>query len=146
MGLPEPVNGLVVSYSYLWRSEARAGLVEGRKNRPCAIILAIRQSDERGVLVAVAPITHTPPRDLSVAVEIPASVKQHLGLDAERSWVILDEFNIFTWPGFDLATVPGSKERYDYGLLPPGLFRKIIEKFGELRRQNRVAPTPRDEA
>jgi hypothetical protein len=41
---------------------------------------------------------------MSVAVEIPLRVKEHLRLDSERSWVILNEVNVFTWPGFDLPT------------------------------------------
>ena len=85
-------------------------------------------------MVTVAPITHSPPHDLSIAVEIPPAVKRHLQLDSERSWIILNDFNVFTWPGFDLAPVPGTKGKYEYGLLPPGLFRAIIGKFAELRR------------
>ncbi len=45
------------------------------------------------------------PHDPNVAVEIPLRVKEHLGLDSERSWVILEEVNIFTWPGFDLRPI-----------------------------------------
>jgi PemK-like, MazF-like toxin of type II toxin-antitoxin system len=146
MGIPEPESGLVISYSYLWREEAETGLAEGRKNRPCAIVLVTQRDESGAPVVTVAPITHSPPQDLSVAVEIPQAVKRHLGLDSERSWIVLDDFNIFTWPGFDLALVPGTKGKYDYGLLPPGLFRTIIGKFAELRRQGRIVPTPRDEA
>jgi hypothetical protein len=40
-GFPEPRVGLVVSYSYLWSEEAEQGLVEGKKDRPCAIILPL---------------------------------------------------------------------------------------------------------
>ena len=146
MAIPEPESGLVISYSYLWRQEAEAGLAEGRKNRPCAIVL-ITQRDEAGTpVVTVAPITHSPPQDLSATVEIPLAVKHYLGLDSERSWIVLDDFNIFTWPGFDLAPVPGTKGKYEYGLLPPGLFRTIIGKFAELRRQGRTIQTSRDEA
>ncbi len=107
-GLPEPEVGLVISYSYLWKEEEERGQVEGRKDRPCAIILAVDVADARadgGKQVAVAPITHTPPRDPNVAVEIPARIKEHLGLDSERSWVIVEEVNIFTWPGFDLRPI-----------------------------------------
>jgi hypothetical protein len=46
--------------------------------------------------VAVVPITHVPHHDPDVAVEIPRAVKQHRGLRGERSWVVLDEFNVFT--------------------------------------------------
>ncbi|MDZ7644939.1 MAG: hypothetical protein U5K76_12420 [Woeseiaceae bacterium] len=39
MAYPEPEVGLVISYSYLWSDEAAAGHVEGRKSRPCAIVM-----------------------------------------------------------------------------------------------------------
>jgi hypothetical protein len=39
--------------------------------------------------VTVAPVTHTPPHDPTVAIEIPSKVERHLGLDGERSWIIL---------------------------------------------------------
>lgn len=88
---PEPQTGLVISYAFLWFEEAERGQVEGRKDRPCAIVVAVDEPDPSGGTrkqVAVAPITHTPPHDPSVAIEIPARVKEHLGLDAERSWVV----------------------------------------------------------
>jgi hypothetical protein len=34
MTLPTPENGLVISYSYLWRNEYNAGKVEGLKIDP----------------------------------------------------------------------------------------------------------------
>jgi hypothetical protein len=40
MPLPAPQRGLVISYAYLWHHEHRAGLEEGRKDRPCVIVLA----------------------------------------------------------------------------------------------------------
>jgi hypothetical protein len=56
MALPEPQGGLVISYSYLWRRESEAGLVEGAKNRPCAIVLAVRRErPEAAMIVTVAP-------------------------------------------------------------------------------------------
>src|SRR5262245_51116870 len=95
--LPQPEPGLVVSYSYLWSREAAHGRVEGFKDRPCAIVLAlIDLARSRSPQVVVVPVTHRPPRDPSVAIEIPARVKQHLGLDDERSWIIVNEFNVFT--------------------------------------------------
>jgi len=39
MALPTPAPGLVISYAYLWRDQDAAGATEGRKNRPCAIIV-----------------------------------------------------------------------------------------------------------
>ncbi|WP_292434662.1 hypothetical protein [Methylobacter sp.] len=94
MALPEPEFGLVISYSYLWRNEYKAGKNEGLKNRPCAIILVVK-NDNDSRTVTVAPITHIPPVDPAVAIEIPPKVKKHLGLDGERLWIILDDFNEF---------------------------------------------------
>ena len=147
-GLPKPEAGLVISYSYLWKEEKERGLVEGRKDRPCAIVLAVDHPDpETGghKQVAVAPITHSPPQDLNEALEIPLPVKQHLGLDSEKSWVILNDLNVFTWPGFDLRPLRRGTDRIDYGLLPPKLFDRIIQKFTELQEQGKVATTSRDE-
>ncbi|HEV2270846.1 MAG TPA: hypothetical protein VGR92_15440 [Steroidobacteraceae bacterium] len=147
-GFPEPEVGLVISYSYLWKEEEEQGLVEGRKDRPCAIVLTVEvpaAESNRRKQVAVAPITHSPPHDSSVVVEIPPRVKEHLGLDGERSWVILDEVNIFTWPGFDLRPIRRDETRIDYGLLPPKFFDRLIEKFKELRSQGKVAGASRDE-
>lgn len=95
---------MVISYAYLWRYEHQAGKQEGRKHRPAVIVLAIEKQDETKI-VTVAPITHGEPRDLSNCVEIPQRVKQQLGLDHKKSWVILSEVNQFAWPGYDLGRV-----------------------------------------
>ena len=147
-GFPDPEVGLVISYSYLWKEEEERGMVEGRKDRPCAIVLSIDDPDPDGggrKQAAVAPLTHSPPHDQFVAVEIPLRVKEHLGLDSERSWVILEEVNVFTWPGFDLRPISKGETRIDYGLLPPKFFERLIAKFTELRAQGRVAGASRDE-
>jgi hypothetical protein len=78
-------------------------------------------------------------------MEIPPKVKQHLGLDSERSWIVLDEFNEFAWPGFDLRPLPGAPGRYEYGFLPPALYRKIVERILGLRRERRVFVSIRNE-
>ena len=94
MGFPEPEAGLVISYSYLWSDEAEAGHVEGRKNRPCAIVLVVQQAEDKAPVVTVAPITHSPHGNLNVAVEIPLAVTRYLGLDDQPSWIVLDDFNV----------------------------------------------------
>ena len=40
-GFPEPQPGLVISYAYLWSEEAEQGRIESRKDRPCAIVVAV---------------------------------------------------------------------------------------------------------
>jgi hypothetical protein len=105
MALPDPEPGLVISYSYLWHHEHNAGRDEGTKFRPCVIVLAVDRPADHVVVVRVAPVTHLAPRVGVAAIEIPSAVKRHLGLDEERSWVILDEVNDFAWPGFDLRPI-----------------------------------------
>jgi hypothetical protein len=134
VALPEPEIGLVISYAYLWRHESEAGHVEGVKDRPCAIVLAVAGTPGNPATVTVAPITHSPPRTAEAALELPPKVKRHLGLDAGRSWIVLEEFNEFLWPGFDLRPVAGRSGHYDYGFLPPALFKRIVDRVLELRR------------
>ncbi len=141
MPLPIPENGLVISYSYLWKNEYNAGKIEGLKNRPCAMVLVVENADNKKI-VTVAAITHTTPSNLEAAIEIPSKVKKHLGLDEERSWIILDDFNQFQWPGYDIRPIMGTQEKYVYGFLPPAMYNQIRQKIIEL--QNKVKPTCRD--
>jgi len=142
MVFPEPEAGLVISYAYLWSNEFRLGKTEGLKNRPCAIILVVKNNNLENK-VTVAPITHTEPLNLDAALEIPPKVKAHLGLDTERSWIILDDFNEFIWPGYDLRSVSGKPGCFDYGFLPPLFLKQIITKILDLRSKKKLI-TPRD--
>ena len=144
-GFPAPQPGLVISYSYLWSDEAAEGRVEGRKDRPCAIVIALEALGDRSRTVAVVPITHSAPPDPNVAVEIPLRVKEHLGLDGERSWIMLNEMNVFRWPGFDLRPIARDENRVDYGFLPPRFFDSVIEKLTRLINEGEVEQTSRDE-
>lgn len=145
-GLPAPEPGLVISYAYLWHHEAEKGMREGRKDRPSAIVLAQEAPGTNGhQKVVVAPITHTPPQDSNVAIEIPAAVKKHLGLDGDQSWIILDDFNVFTWPGYDIRPISRQDTRIDYGFLPPKFFDKVIAKIAELRDTQKLQTTDRDD-
>ncbi len=142
MTFPDPQPGLVISYSYLWHHEHRKGSEEGRKDRPCVITLAAERIGE-ATIVTVVPVTHTPPSDPSVAFELPAPVKRHLGLDDARSWVMLDEGNRFAWPGYDLRTLPRSKEGYAYGFLPPKLFELLVIEFSVVWATGQASAVPR---
>lgn len=129
MSFPTPVPGLVIRYSYLWQAEHARGREEGTKDRPCAVILVT--SDAAGdQIVTVLPITHTPPTNPALAVEIPAFTKRRLGLDDDRSWVVLSEANRFAWPGPDLRpSRPGEAASVAYGPLPYALFEDIRRMF-----------------
>ncbi len=122
MAYPEPEVGLVISYSYLWSDEAPDGHVEGHKARPCAIVMAVQQDDGEPPLVA-----------------------KHLGFDTDRCWVVLDDVNVFSWPGYDLRQVPEQEGRYEYGLLPPRFFETIVQRFTELRQAETFAVTSHDD-
>jgi hypothetical protein len=121
----DPKIGWVLRYDYLWAGGGDAEA--GSKERPAVVVLALKRSEGR-ILVRVAPITHRDPGDPTRAIEIPATTKMRLGLDAARSWVVLDHANEFVWPGPDIRRIPRKNPAtIYYGPLPPGL-------FGEIRR------------
>ena len=140
MPLPKaPIPGMVVRYSFLWSSEARAGETEGRKDRSCVVITAVlRQADGR-FRVRVLPMTHVP-TDPARTIAIPQRVKRHLGLDADASWIVLDEVNEFVWPGVDLRPVSRSKPGvWTFGVLPTELFDEIRNKLRTMLDQRWIA-------
>jgi hypothetical protein len=141
----EPKIGYVFRYAYLWHSEFDRAQQEGAKERPCVLIVATTRLDPEGRLsVRVVRITHRAPADQAAAVEIPLATKRRLGLDGDRSWVILAEGNSFVWPGPDIRAVPGKlpKSIY-YGPLPPKLFRQIIRQLVAMARLQRHRDVPR---
>ena len=137
-----------------WRHEHGAGREEGAKDRPCVVVLAVERPTDGATLVRVVPVTHRPPNHPAVALELPQSVERHLGLDDERSWVMLDEVNDFAWPGFDLRPVPRDPGSFAYGFLPPRLFDDLLAKLrkvwslskGSTRDEIEPAATPRPHA
>lgn len=142
MAIPMPEPGLVISYAYVWDYEAQAGQEEGRKDRPCVIALAVERPRDGEMLVTVLPVTHRPPNDPAAAVEIPRAVKEFLGLDDERSWVVVSEGDQFVWPGYDLRKVRNT-DHAGYGFLPPRFFDQVLIAFRAWHRAHRVKLTPR---
>jgi hypothetical protein len=138
---PQPLPGQVISYAYLWQSEHRRGQEEGLKDRPCAVILVVKNDDGNDIVTAL-PITHTPPSNPDLAIEIPYLTKRRLGLDDARSWVVLIEANRFTWPGPDLRpTRRGDAVSVLYGELPSSLLVKIRDGFlAAVRKRQTVVP------
>lgn len=146
MALPNPEPGLVIRYSYLWQKEFMAGREEGVKDRPCAIVAAIQADGDGRERVVVLPVTHSKPDSLELAIEIPASVKRHLGLDGEQSWIVISESNEFLWPGPDLRRARnGDDSTVAYGFLPPRLFSTICQRFIALEKKRRATRVQRTE-
>jgi hypothetical protein len=92
------------------------------------IVLAVERPANDATVVVVLPITHTPPADPAGTVEIPAAVKRHLGLDDERSWIVVAE----------------GSDRYDYGFLPPRFFNQVIDAFAAWHRAHKAKLTSRE--
>jgi hypothetical protein len=145
--LRPPQPGLVVRYGYLWAREAARGRDEGGKERPAAVVLVVHQPAAAAPRVHVLPITHTQPAEDVEALEIPATVARRARLDADRSWVVLSEFNEFIWPGFDLALIPGrSPPTVAYGYLTQGFFSKLRDRWLQLDAAGKSRRVVRDEA
>lgn len=142
--MPQPVSGLVIRYAYLWRDDYLKGMEEGVKDRPCAVIL-VTTNENGEQLVTVLPVTHSPPSNPELAVEIPHQTKLRLGLDDERSWIILTEANRFVWPGPDLRKLGDDVSSVSYGLLPHALFKEVTRKFLLLVKKQRPEVVPRTE-
>jgi hypothetical protein len=146
VSLPKPEPGLVVRYSYLWHSEYREGREEGVKDRPCAIVLAIENQGHGRPRVVVLPVTHTPPKDPALAIEVPAVTKSRLGLDADRSWIVLSESNEFFWPGPDLRRAKGKGDgSVAYGFLPPAFYAEVKRRFVALAEASKSVIVKRTE-
>ena len=143
MPIPNPEPGLVISYAYLWHYEHQAGREEGQKDRPSVIVLAVEREADDATVVTVLPITHSPPADPASAVEISLPVKRHLGLDDDRSWIVVAEGNEFLWPGYDLRKIPHT-DRYDYGFLPLRFFNQVPEAFAACYQVGKRRLTPRE--
>ena len=139
----EPEPGLVLPYVYLWRRELDQGEESGRKVRPCLIVVVITRDASGQKTVAVSPITTQTPDALRSAVEIPHKVKAHLGLDAERSWIICDEYNEFDWPGVDLGTTQEGER--EFGYIPDALLERVRQEMREAGSRKSLKAVRRSE-
>ena len=132
---------MVVRFSFLWSSEAKAGETEGRKDRPCVIVTAVKRIADGRLRVRVLPITRRP-SEVARSVMVPPKVKRYLGLDADASWVVLDEVNEFIWPGVDLRPVSRAKPGvWTFGVLPSEIFDEIRSKLRAIVQQRQTIRT-----
>jgi hypothetical protein len=132
---------MVVRYAFLWSSEAKAGKSEGRKDRPCVIVTAIRRAADGRFRVRVLPMTLSPTEEAR-SIAIPPRVKRRLGLDDDASWIILDEANEFFWPGIDLRPVSRSTPGvWTFGILPAETFEEIQVKLRRILQQRQTFRT-----
>ncbi|WP_448203974.1 growth inhibitor PemK [Azospirillum sp. sgz302134] len=143
MPIPPAEPGLVIRYDYLWHRRHEDGAGTADKARPACVVLVLRREGEE-TRVLLLPITHSEPSGAAVGVEIPPKVKEHLGLDQDRSWVIVSEANLDVWPSPDMQPVPTVPGRFHYGYLPPRLFQSIRDAFLTVHRERRARLVKRD--
>jgi hypothetical protein len=133
--VPAPRLGLVVHYGFIWARTGSCPPPDAGKDRPC-LIVDLEQTEEpalpgRAVArVTYLPISHVAPRGGEQAIPIPPQVAAHLRLTAERSYLYTSYAVEDDWP-FDLAHVPGSSDRFDYGFVPPRLFGIVAADFAK---------------
>jgi PemK-like, MazF-like toxin of type II toxin-antitoxin system len=112
-----PKLGQVLNYVYLFRHEAGTR-DEGVKDRP-VVVIDVNETSRR---VTVLPVTSQGER-YKDAVPIPEDVARAANL-RPPSAILVSEYNIFTWLGFDLRPLATSGG-YVIGRLPPGFTAKI---------------------
>jgi hypothetical protein len=134
--LPEPRPGLVIRYDYLWSREAATGRDQGKERPACLVAATDATASPR--FVVILPITHTRPDRETVGLEIPAKVREALGLDDAPCWVIVSEHNVDEWPNAGLAPLPGRPGVFSYGFIPPGLFARVKARFLETSERGRT--------
>jgi hypothetical protein len=83
MSIPVPRLGLVIHYSFLWSTEHAAGATEGVKDRPCAIVVAVRRETSGDIQTIVAPVTQQPSDHPAAFIEIPVAAR---ALPANAQW------------------------------------------------------------
>jgi hypothetical protein len=132
----EPINGLVISYNYLWAREYDRHEESGRKARPVCLQIIIARS-ESAVIVALFPITSQPPRPERTALEIPEMDARRIGL-TRPSWVIVDEWNLD-----DLARSPHIGAAHPLGVLSPAFMKRIRAAAADRIRARRYRSVPR---
>ncbi len=125
-----PERGDVIEFSFLWKHERDAGLLEGVKDRRCVIVAIL----ERGRRIVVMPITGTEPDH---ANKIPLSGGT-FGLE-RQSWIVTSELNVTLWPGHDLrpAHMPNGAW-WRYGRLSDALRQRLADAMQTLIRAGQV--------
>ena len=136
---PEPAD--VLSYSYLWSHEAAGGGERAKGSSRVVVVLCIER--QAGNLILVSVGHHTAPEMLPSRSKIHLDVKKQLGLDRERSWVMLNELNRFIWPGPDIRPILGGAPLYD--ALPDWLFERVRQGVLDHNAAGKLKVTSRTE-
>jgi len=88
-----PEEGDVWNYPYLWAWQGDRGETEGRKSRPCALVVSVAVTEDETRLFFLAITTQKPSADRR-AIPIPETERHRANLATDRQlWIVLDEYN-----------------------------------------------------
>jgi mRNA-degrading endonuclease toxin of MazEF toxin-antitoxin module len=139
-----PKVGQIVFHHFLWAHEQASGQIEGAKARPCIVIAVEASAGSRGPRVTLLPVTSQPPRSAATTIEIPDALKTRVGLDPTLpGWVVIDDANVFTWPGFDLVPLPDGS--FIRGMITSGFFQQIATAVLAAHSRRRLHLSERDD-
>jgi mRNA-degrading endonuclease toxin of MazEF toxin-antitoxin module len=140
--IPRP--GLVIKYDFLWKEENKRGQTYG-KDRPCAIVMTTKPEKDGTLKVVLCPITHAPPLESETAVEVPGKVAKYLGLDGGQSWIKTHQVNTVIWEKdrIPFGVSPASREKWEYGLMPHALGKKVFDQVCENIKNKAIKNTIR---
>ena len=94
MSVEVPPQGSVIVYPYLWASQRESGEIEGRKDRPVCLLLAIHDSARDLHHLMLLAISSQPPAPNQIALEIPDTERRRGGLTRyPRAWIFISEYN-----------------------------------------------------
>ena len=135
MAIETPPRGSVIVYPYLWLRQAASGETEGRKDRPCCLLLSVEDAKTHEHHLMLLAISSQPPTLDQAAIEIPATERRRAGLSRYPSaWIVTSEFN------YDIA------ERsfyFDPSLPPLGRFSaeflKLVAQAVQSQRARRIS-------
>lgn len=90
-----PRTGQLIWYPYLWARQQAAGETEGRKDRPCCMLLPVQRAGSKETVLYLLAVSTVPPTVRDGAIEVPEIERRRGGLSEwkARCWVYVNEYN-----------------------------------------------------
>lgn len=129
-------SGLLIWYPYLWARQQDAGETEGRKHRPCCLVVPRLDPASGKTVLFLLPVSSLAPGPDQRAVAIPEIERRRAGLAGWKSgWVYVSEYN------YDLAE---ASFYYEPGAEPLGAFshtflKAVAAEFRAVLMERRTA-------
>lgn len=133
-------SGLLIWYPYLWARQQDGGETEGRKHRPCCLVVPRHDPASGKTVLFLLPVSTLAPGPGQRAVAIPEIERRRAGLTHWKSgWVYVSEYN------YDIAE---TSFYYEPGAEPAGAFsqtflKSVVAEFRAVLTQRRTARVDR---